>query len=163
VTNGSFREDLYYRLEVIPILLPPLRARKKDIPGLVEHFLQKKSQQMGLIFRNVSDVAMSALVRYQWPGNVRELENVIERSLVLSDGDVIDAVDLPLEDIPTSFEESGEGTGDLGLNRRLDRLEYDLICEALKKTGGVKTRAATLLGIKTSALYYKLDKYGLSE
>ena len=164
VSDGAFREDLYYRLEVIPIHLPPLRSKKEDIPALVEHFLRKKSTEMGIPYREVSASGMVGLVNYRWPGNVRELENVIERTLVLSDGDVIDLVDLPLEDVGQSREVTDDVNSEQGLalNHRLDGLEKDLICEALEEAQGVKTKAATLLGIKTSALYYKLDKYGLS-
>ena len=164
VADGTFREDLYYRLEVIPIVLPPLRARKGDIPALVEHFLHKKSNHMGVSFRNVTREAMAVLVNYAWPGNVRELENVIERTLVLSDGEVIDTVDLPFDDAISSHigGRSDAGLSDLGLNNRLDALERELICQALEKSEGVKTKAAALLGVKTSALYYKLDKYGLT-
>ena len=124
----------------------------------------KKSNHMGVSFRNVTREAMAVLVNYAWPGNVRELENVIERTLVLSDGEVIDTVDLPFDDAISSHigGRSDAGLSDLGLNNRLDALERELICQALEKSEGVKTKAAALLGVKTSALYYKLDKYGLT-
>ena len=165
VADGTFREDLYYRLEVIPLQLPPLRERKEDIPLLVEHFLVKKCREMNLPLRRLTADALDLLSRYPWPGNVRELENVIERTLVLGDGITIGANDLPL-----GAADEGEGEeqvrvddygGEVLLVERLERLEKKLITEAMGKAHGVKTKAAEFLGIKTSALYYKLDKYGV--
>jgi two-component system response regulator HydG len=164
VAQGAFREDLYYRLDVIPLHLPALRERKGDIPVLVEHFFEKKCREMNLPLRRLTDGAIQTLVDYRWPGNVRELENVIERTIVLADGDEVGSHDLPL-----TFEESSERrqevVGDeadgMLLNQRLDALENDLITRAMGEANQVKTRAAELLGIKTSALYYKLEKYGI--
>ncbi len=164
VAQGTFREDLYYRLEVIPLRLPALRERKDDIPVLVQHFFEKKCGEMNLPLRRLTDEALQTLVDYRWPGNVRELENVIERTIVLADGEEIGSHDLPL-----TFEEGGErreeALGDevdgMLLNQRLDALEHDLISRAMSEANQVKTRAAELLGIKTSALYYKLEKYGI--
>ncbi len=165
VADGVFREDLYYRLEVIPLLLPPLRERKEDIPLLAEHFLIKKCREMNLPLRRLTADALELLGKYPWPGNVRELENVIERTVVLGDGVTIGASDLPLgagdevgEDDQVQMDDVG---GDVLLNERLEGLERRLITEAMGKAQGVKTKAAELLGIKTSALYYKLDKYGV--
>ena len=166
VTEGRFREDLFYRLEVIPIRLAPLRERKTDVPDLVEHFLHKKCAEMGRPLRRLTAEAMKTLTAYPWPGNVRELENVIERTIVLSDGNEVDVNDLPLV-----FDEGGrqgafvdnlESTNEMGLTLRLEELEYQLIAQALEQAEGVKTKAAEILGVKTSALYYKLDKYGLA-
>ena len=164
VMSGDFREDLFYRLEVIPVQLPPLRDRREDIPLLVTHFVDKKCREMNLPLRRLSDEALQILCDYPWPGNVRELENVIERTIVLADGDAIGAGDLPLES-------TGDGWGGdlddpaggvrLPLTERLERLEKELITQAMEQADGVKTHAAELLGIKTSALYYKLDKYGV--
>lgn len=164
VAQGAFREDLFYRLEVIPLRLPALRERKGDIPVLVEHFFEKKCREMNLPLRCLTDGAIQTLVDYRWPGNVRELENVIERTIVLADGDEVGSHDLPL-----TFEDSSERrqavVGDeadgMLLNQRLDALENDLIARAMFEANQVKTRAAELLGIKTSALYYKLEKYGI--
>ena len=172
VADGQFREDLFYRLEVIPIRLAPLRERKSDIPSLVEHFLHKKCADLGCPVRRLTDRAMAAMQAYGWPGNVRELENVVERTIVLSDG-----VEVDIQDLPLAYEEGEEGpisdlspaTGQSqhpdgeegGLTHQLEALEKRMIVEALARAEGVKTRAAELLGIKTSALYYKLDKYGL--
>ena len=163
VGNGTFREDLFYRLEVIPLHLPPLRARKEDIPELVAHFLSKKCGEMNLPPKRLTDEAVAALENYLWPGNVRELENVIERTIVLADGEEVGVHDLPL-----SFEDDHSrrappadlSPGQIPLNQMLDDLERDLIGRAMEQADRVKTRAAEILGIKTSALYYKLDKYG---
>ena len=166
VAEGTFREDLYYRLEVIPLVLPPLRGRREDIPLLVEHFLLKKCREMNLPLRRLTPEALELLRKYPWPGNVRELENVIERTVVLGDGVTIGASDVPLGAGDGSGEEEVQGEvdevgGNVMLNERLEGLEKKLITEAMGKARGVKTKAAELLGIKTSALYYKLDKYGV--
>ena len=164
VAEGAFREDLFYRLEVIPIRLVPLRDRKADIPDLVEHFLHKKCEEMNRPLKQLTDRAMAAMVSYTWPGNVRELENVVERTLVLADGNVVDVNDLPLDVEASRAEVSAEELEDsaIPLTRRLEDLERQLIEQALEQAGGVKTKAAEMLGIKTSAFYYKLDKYGLT-
>lgn len=162
VEKGAFREDLFYRLEVIPLYLPPLRERRGDIPLLVEHFMVKKCEEMNIILKRLTDEAMTGLVRYPWPGNVRELENVIERTIVLSDGEQVDYQDLPLIFDEVSVDRERQGTGgSIALNERLDDMERDLIARAMDEANHVKTKAASLLGIKTSALYYKLDKYDL--
>jgi len=165
VAAGTFREDLYYRLEVIPLLLPPLRERKEDIPLLAQHFLIKKCREMNLPLRRLTDDAIALLAKYPWPGNVRELENVIERTVVLGDGITIGVGDLPLGAADDGGEDEqvrlDDSSGEVLLNERLERLEKKLITEAMGKAHGVKTRAAEFLGIKTSALYYKLDKYGV--
>ena len=164
VAEGGFREDLFYRLEVIPIRLSPLRERTGDIPELVEHFLQKKCVEMNRPMKRLTDRAMAAMASYTWPGNVRELENVIERTLVLADGLVVDVNDLPLDVDAQEDAVSNGGPPEraTSLSRRLEDLERKLIEQALEQAGGVKTRAAEILGVKTSALYYKLDKYGLA-
>ena len=161
VEEGTFRRDLFYRLEVIPLSLPPLRERGKDIELLAEHFIRKKCGEMNIPFKSLTSEALTGLASYPWPGNVRELENVIERTIVLADGDEIGYHDLPLafeEEVPN---EEATDAGALLLNERLDAVERDLIARAMEEAQHVKTKAAALLGIKTSALYYKLDKYGL--
>ncbi|MEW5803925.1 MAG: sigma-54 dependent transcriptional regulator [bacterium] len=162
VQKGKFREDLYYRLNVIPLELPPLRHRKDDIPLLVGHFLKKKGTEMKKPISKMSPQALEALREYDWPGNIRELENLMERALVLCDRDEIQLGDFPV------FMEKGRqnnllGEEDLSLNPSLENLELQLIIRAMEKAGGVKTKAAEILGIKTSALYYKLEKYKLIE
>ncbi|MCC7264769.1 MAG: sigma-54-dependent Fis family transcriptional regulator [Candidatus Latescibacteria bacterium] len=164
VKEGAFREDLFYRLEVIPVRLPPLRDRKEDIPELVEHFVRKKCREMNLPLKRLTPEAMKALENYWWPGNVRELENVIERTIVLADREEVGVHDLPLdsEDAPTGPAEAVH-PGGTSLKKDLEEQERDRIVQAMDQARGVKTRAAELLGIKTSALYYKLDKYGLGK
>ncbi|HGJ67161.1 TPA: sigma-54-dependent Fis family transcriptional regulator [bacterium] len=161
VEEGKFREDLFYRLQVIPMELPPLRERIEDIPMLVEHFLQKKSLQLNKKQPHVSEKALKELIKYSWPGNVRELENVIERAVVLCDDDEIGLSDLPIllgDQNKTTLSLPRE---DLTLDNALEDLERQLIGRALEKSKGVKTEAARILGLKTSALYYKLEKYNL--
>ena len=163
VEEGSFREDLFYRLEVIPFVLPPLRERKEDIPALVLHFMSKKCGEMNVPLKRPTEEAMNGLIHYMWPGNVRELENVIERTIVLSDD-----VEIGLHGLPLAFD-SSDHSGDalpdaaIPLNKTLDDMERKLIERAMQEANQVKTRAAELLGIKTSALYYKLEKYGLGQ
>lgn len=168
VEEGTFREDLFYRLEVIPLTLPPLRERREDIELLVKHFTKKKCGEMNIPPKRLTEEALTGLKSYPWPGNVRELENVIERTMVLVDGEEIGYHDLPLTFDAAAAKEEGaaegaEGAddGSLLLNEHLDELERDLIARAMEEARHVKTKAASLLGIKTSALYYKLDKYGL--
>jgi two-component system response regulator HydG len=164
VKEGNFREDLFYRLEVIPVRLPPLRERKEDIPELVEHFVRKKCREMNLPLKRLTSEAVRALENYWWPGNVRELENVIERTIVLADGEEVGAHDLPLDsgDAPAGPAEAAPPGGG-SLKKDLEEQERERIVRAMEQARGVKTRAAELLGIKTSALYYKLDKYGLGK
>jgi len=160
IEEGRFREDLYYRLHIIPISLPPLRQRKEDIPLLTEHFIREIAGELGISELRIEDQALHQLQHYHWPGNVRELENVIERAAVLCDENQIQAKDLPFFDTgPLPHTTVNED--DLDLNRTLERVEKQLIEKALSKSGGTKTEAARLLKIKNSALYYKLQKYGL--
>ena len=162
VRDEKLREDLYYRLNVIPIHLPPLRERPEDIPDLAQHFLKKKGMEMSRGIEGIEENAMNILVNYNWPGNVRELENVIERAVVLCDAERIGASDLPLMiDEPHTEESLALPKGRLPLNRMLEDLERQLIERALEEAKGVKTKTAEILGIKTSALYYKLEKYGM--
>jgi two-component system NtrC family response regulator len=157
VREGRFREDLFYRLNVIPIALPPLRERRTDIPLLVEHFLAKHGQP-GRV-RVIAPEALEALVAYSWPGNVRELESAVERTLLLADGDVIH-----LKDLPAAARMGAGSAGgrfpveipDEGLD--LDGLERSLIVRAIEKSGGNVTRAARLLGLSRRTLQYRLEK-----
>jgi DNA-binding NtrC family response regulator len=160
IAKERFREDLYYRLHIIPIYLPPLRERKEDLLLLSEHFINKIRHELNLPNLSIDNGAAEKLASYSWPGNVRELENVLERAAVLCDEQQIRAKDLPL------FIEQGESPelvagGGLDLNRTLESVEKQLIEKALEQARGIKTEAARLLGVKTSALYYKLEKYGL--
>ena len=161
VEDGKFREDLYYRLNVVPVNLPPLRDRLEDTPMLVEHFLRKKSSQLNKDLPRVNERALQELMNYSWPGNIRELENVIERAVVLCEREEIGLNDLPIllgDPSRTTLRLLRE---DLPLVEALEDLERQLIGRALEKAKGVKTEAARILGLKTSALYYKLEKYDM--
>jgi DNA-binding NtrC family response regulator len=156
VKQGRFREDLYYRLNVIPIVLPPLRERQTDIPLLVDHFLLKHG---GGRKRSVSPEALEILVEYDWPGNVRQLESVIERAILLGEGDVIVPIDLPAAiraRISTPRDAPGLEIPDAGID--LDALERSLILKALDKAQGNVSRAARLLGLSRRTLQYRLEK-----
>ena len=154
VSEGKFQEDLYYRLNVIPIHLPPLRERRDDIPALVEHFLRKHGQRTGKRIERVTPEAIAALMSHDWPGNVRELESTIERAVVLS-GPVIDAAAISLLGAPSP---SG-GLPSLKLHQNLDWAEKESIRRALLSARGVKKDAAALLGISQRALSHYLAKH----
>jgi two-component system response regulator AtoC len=161
VADGSFRDDLYYRLNVVRVEVPALRERREDIPLLVDHFLAHFRDMIGKPVRSVTDDAMERLTAYRWPGNVRELENVIERAVILADGESLDLQSLPstVVDAP----ESGEGaTGqDYSLKRARRAAEAQAIRRALRATDGNRTHAAKLLEISHRALLYKIKEYGL--
>ncbi len=164
VDAGRFREDLYFRLNVVRIVVPPLRDRRSDIPFLVAHFIAKFGDKLGRTVRDVDPEVMSALYRYSWPGNVRELENVIERSLVLCRGTTIKPEDLPPEIRESPEIEEGLDTlisWEKGLAETLDAIEERMIRQALKKTRNVQAQAAKMLGVSRSNLQYKMKKYGL--
>jgi len=162
VEAGRFREDLFYRLLVVPCHVPPLRERREDIPALVEHFIVKLGPRTNPKIHSIADAALARLSAYDWPGNVRELENAVEQSLVFANGDSIDVAALPafLRE-GTSESALAVPSGNMTLPEILEDLEKQLIQRTFDKTGGVKTETARLLGIKTSALYYKLEKYGI--
>jgi len=163
VAGGMLREDLFYRLNVIPIHIPPLRERPEDIPLLAAHFIKKIAAELGKSVRGVTPEALAILESYHWPGNIRELENVIERALVLGSGEMLDTDALPadvrrprdVQDVPVEIPESG-----LDLQATLDQIEQRYIQMALARTGGVQTRAAELLRVSFRQLRYKLQKYG---
>ncbi|HXX58737.1 MAG TPA: sigma-54 dependent transcriptional regulator [Thermodesulfovibrionales bacterium] len=162
VAAGRFREDLYYRLNVIPLRIPPLRRRKDDIPQLVEHFITKLSPSRT---RYLSPAAMKILINYPWKGNVRELENVIERVLLLTDKDEIPAEDLPAElNIPSSpMQGLPEITmdGKVNLDEIIEEIEKRYLLEALRLTNGVKTEAAALLRLSFRSFRHRLQKYAI--
>jgi two-component system, NtrC family, response regulator AtoC len=167
VGRGTFREDLFYRLNVFALHLPALRERREDIPLLVDHFLGRMNARMGLAIASASAEALRALVAYDWPGNVRELENCIERAIVLCEGPQITLDALPerlrrSESIVTSPEQGAEEDGDLSIKRASRRSEEALIRRALQKTQGNRTRAAELLEISHRALLYKIKEYGIT-
>jgi DNA-binding NtrC family response regulator len=163
VQKGSFREDLYYRLNVIPVVLPPLRKRKEDIPELTHFFLTKLANENNRKKILLEKEAMQVLIDYPWPGNIRELENVLERAVVLCDSDRITISELPfVQETSPAFEQRKQMLPARGnLDEKLAEMEKLLLIEALQEAKGIKTRAARALGIKTSTLYYKLEKYGL--
>ncbi|HEX3695184.1 MAG TPA: sigma-54 dependent transcriptional regulator [Polyangia bacterium] len=162
VAAGRFREDLFYRLHVVPCPVPPLRERKEDIPRLVAHFIDKLGKRTNPGVTGIDDAALARLCLYNWPGNVRELENVIEQALVFAEGSKINVASLPGQLRGGSVEGTlAVPSGEMTLPEILEDLERQLIQKAYDKSGGVKTETARLLGIKTSALYYKLEKYGI--
>jgi Nif-specific regulatory protein len=155
--SGLFREDLYYRLNVVPIFIPPLRERREDIPGLVEHFLKKFCDESGKKLR-FTENAIVALTRYPWPGNVRELENVIERTVVMTSKTLIDDSDLRLVTAPARNSE----TINDGLPGAVQDIELKSLMDALMRTGWQQASAARLLGITPRQIGYKIKKYGLT-
>jgi DNA-binding NtrC family response regulator len=158
--EGDFREDLYYRLNVVSVVIPPLRERKEDIPGLLDHFIKKYSDENNKSITGISAETRDLLMRYSYPGNVRELENIIERAVVLAKKGVITTADLPIHVRTAAGEDQIPARKLKGsLNETLDTVERGIILEALKETGGVQTRAAEKLGISERVLRYKLKKY----
>jgi two-component system NtrC family response regulator len=157
VAEGRFQEDLFYRLSVIPVELPPLRERPEDIPLLVEHFLRRHAQRVGRRIDGIEPAALERLAAYRWPGNVRELENAIERAVVLAPGPVVDAASISMAGPPAS-----QGPGVLPsvrLHENVEWAEQESVRRALRQAGGVKKDAAELLGISQRALSYYLGKY----
>ena len=165
VNEGRFRDDLFYRLNVVPVHIPPLRERKEDIPLLVTHFIKKQSQSLGKNVTGIDPKALEVLINYKWYGNVRELENTIERAIVLADGESIELQNLPLD--IQNFQERVEVTSlseeEYSIKRASKALETTLIRRALKKTKGNHTHAARLLEISHRALLYKIKEYGIIE
>ena len=156
VSEGKFQEDLFYRLNVIPIELPPLRERRDDIPALVEHFIRKHAQRTGRRVERIEDAAMAGLRQYDWPGNVRELENTVERAVVLSPGPVINAAAVA---VMGAASPKTTGLPSLKLRQNIEWVERETIRRALENAGGVKKDAAELMGISQRALSYYLGKY----
>jgi len=163
VEDGRFRKDLYYRLAVVPIHLPPLRDRSEEIPKLVTYLLARQSARLGVEVEGVDPDAMAVLLTYAWPGNIRELENVLERALVLTEGPSISLDDLPEAVRRPAPEGLGIGvdSDDLSVKRHGARMEKHLIQLALDRTGGNKTHAAELLELSPRALRYKIQEYGV--
>jgi len=169
VQAGVFREDLFYRLNVIQIQTPTLRARREDIPVLAQHFMEKYSEEFGKEVKKISQEAMDLLTEYDYPGNVRELENAIERAVALERGSAILPESLPLHiQAPSAVATSSDELFGLEWNEEgiemeaiVEQIERTFIKKALKKTGGVKKDAAKVLGISFRSLRYRIDKYGL--
>jgi two-component system response regulator AtoC len=164
VKAGRFREDLYYRLNVLPIVVPPLRARREDIPLLIDHFVARNNARLGTSIRGLDTEARRILVEYSWPGNVRELENSIERAMVLAEGDLIGASDLP-----DRIREARDpmqvqlASGELSIKKTTRVIEEMLIRRALQKTKGNRTRAAEVLELSHRALLYKIKDYKITD
>ena len=160
VKDGTFREDLFYRLNVVVMSVPPLRGRKEDIPPLIDHFMKRYSRQNGKDIREISREARDMLLKYEYPGNVRELENIIERAVVISRGPVLTMEDLPFRELPESAAEPGKIQGRL-LKDAVEELERRMLIEAMEEAGHHQTKAAETLGLSERMLRYKLKKYGL--
>ncbi len=160
VEKGTFRSDLYYRLNVIKIHMPPLRKRLEDIPLLVTHFLERYRQKCHKDIKDISSAAMSKLMHYDWPGNVRELENLIERAVILCRGKTIEPNDLPLTIERPFFSDMPSGKS---LQEMLDKTEHRVLLNTLNKTNWDKERAAKILQISRASLYNKIKKHGIIE
>src|SRR5579871_6738466 len=159
--QGTFREDLYYRLNVVPIDIAPLRERREDIPDLVNLFVSRFSGESGKPVEGISPEAMQILVNYHWPGNVRELQNIVERACALAKGNVIEASDIHLDVRPTK---AGNGApGFLPDGMTLEQWEDEMVQEALRRANGNKSQAARLLGLSRNALRYRLSKIGIAD
>ena len=165
VNEGRFREDLFYRLNVLPIHIPPLRERKEDIPLLIQHFIGKYNQAMNKNVAGIDHKALETLMNYKWYGNVRELENTIERAIVLADKNNIELENLPIEiqDFKEEFQLETLPDEEYSIKKASKSLEINLIRKALKKTKGNHTHAARLLEISHRALLYKIKEYGIIE
>jgi DNA-binding NtrC family response regulator len=165
IRQKVFREDLYYRINVLPIHIPPLRERKEDIPSLVSHFLSKKSKGADQKSKKINKEAMGYLTRYDWPGNVRELENVIEQAVLLTENPVIGAGDLPIRlqsRRKTDTLKDKATDGQISLVDAVKSFERDIIETALRKTDYIQTKTARLLGITRRILKYKMDLLGIT-
>jgi DNA-binding NtrC family response regulator len=162
VKEGTFREDLFYRLNVVVMDIPPLRERKEDLPLLIDHFLKRFAAENGKNVTGITSEARDLLLKYDYPGNVRELENIIERAVVISRNVVISIDDLPFDEeriYPEYAGKKGEGL----LRGSIEEMERRLVLEAMEKSGDHQTKAAEILGISERMLRYKLKKYGLKE
>ncbi len=159
--QGTFREDLYYRLNVVPIDIAPLRERKEDIPDLVNLFVTRFASESGKEIEGLSPQAMQMLVNYHWPGNVRELQNIVERACALSKGPQLEVSDIHIDARPSK---AGNGTpGFLPDGMTLEQWEDEMVQEALRRANGNKSQAARLLGLSRNALRYRLSKIGIAD
>ena len=161
VADGRFRADLFYRINVVRLHLPPLRERRDDVAELARHFVGVFNERMGLAVAGIAPAAMRLLLEHGWPGNVRELENTIERAMILCDEDHIQPAHLPLGGVAPSNGAAEHADADLSVKRRTAQLEQSLIRRALERTEGNRTRAARLLELSQRALLYKIREYGL--
>jgi len=156
VEAGRFRDDLYYRLNVFEIKLPPLRKRLEDLPGLVEHLIHRHNIEMNTTYKGVDSATMRILMTLPWKGNIRELDNVLERAMILGDGEWISPADLPGQQ-----SKSDDGAGEDNLTKAVELYEKSHIERTLEKTAGDKIRAAEMLGLSLSTLYRKIEKLAI--
>jgi transcriptional regulator with PAS, ATPase and Fis domain len=168
IAEGTFREDLYYRLNRMPIYIPPLRARKEDIPALCQHLIQKLNQDYGRNVEGVTPAALNLLLAYDWPGNVRELENVLGRAMIFMKFNevMIDVHHIPPLDISRADSSSYRSEKEpeiYALEEMVGKYEASIIEQALRKYNNNKTATARALGISIRNLYYKLEKYGIDK
>jgi len=163
VRQGRFREDLFYRLNVFTIALPPLRQRREDIPALVDAFRQQQARRLGRPAPEVTERAVEAMAAYDWPGNVRELQNVVERAMILAEDRPIDVGDLPVGMAPAPAATVTLPEGEVDFDREMDNYERRLILHAYEACGRVKAKTARILGIDRNRLRYKLRKYGIDD
>jgi two-component system, NtrC family, response regulator AtoC len=161
VKAGRFRDDLYYRINVVQVHVPPLRTRPEDVPPLAQHFLERHARRLGVPVPTLTAELLQVLAAYPWPGNVRELENALERALVVSGGTPGPEHLPPHIRAGRQLFEVRDDEDDLSIKRRLPALERALIERALKRTGGNRTRAAEILELSVRALSYKIQDYGL--
>jgi transcriptional regulator with PAS, ATPase and Fis domain len=162
IQEGSFREDLFYRLNVIRLELPPLRERSEDIPLLVEHFIDKFSDQAKRKVTGIEDDALQALMSYRWPGNVRELEHTIERAILMGSESTIGLADLPRSVVAAAHNDASLEKA-LAKGYTLEQLEREYIKRVMESTKGNKTEAARILGVDRTTLYRKLDEYKVND
>ena len=163
VDKGIFRQDLFYRINVIELNVPPLRDRRDDIPLLAEHIMSRLNADMDMETVSLSDAALQSLMTYDFPGNIRELENIIERAVMIADGPVIEASDIVHEGSSSGMTPTKSMANNMNLEEYLTDIEKQAILDALDKTRWNKTAAAKLLGISFRALRYRLDKLGLDD
>jgi two-component system response regulator PilR (NtrC family) len=168
VAEGTFREDLYYRINVIPLRLPPLRERLEDIPLLAEHFVARFASQMGKSLTGISGAALTCLKAYSWPGNIRELENAMERAVALerTPSILVDSLPETVRAAQSSQGGPAASTDDFpqegfDLEQHVQHIEREYIAEALRRAGGVKVKAAELLGMSFRSFRYYMKKYDL--
>ena len=164
VKDGSFRQDLFYRLNIFPIKIPPLRERKQDIVELSQHFIESCSKRTFKKIEKIEDSFLSILKAYSWPGNVRELENIIERAMIFAQDGILRAEDVQILNKPENISQNLEAQlnsdgSPLSLTEMLERFEKKLIQNAIRNCDGNKSKAARSLGLKPNVLHYKLEKY----
>jgi two-component system response regulator AtoC len=162
IASGAFREDLYYRLNVVPIAVPPLRSRHQDIPLLVDHFVRKYNQRFGKRIGGLSPEALAALQDYRWPGNVRELQNVVERAVALGEGPQVQLEDLPMDVVIGERHLRDGDPPTVPLAEALDQFERQIVSRVLDRVRWSQSEAAEILGLHRNTLFRKIAKWGLA-